>query len=125
MQVLVTKTKPGSPDGIAVHSYKEGSVYGPATVPPMPADLAIVFVREHWGEVVEEVHPKALPGAPENKMLGGAEENKAGEAASAPTTAEATADDPSNAATEAQGDDDEASTSDEAAADRLAAAAFG
>ncbi len=81
MQVLVTKTQMGSPDGTTVHEYMTGKTYGPTTNPPMPLDLSAVLVREGWGE---EVVAKALPAAPEDKMLGGAGENKADGAAGAP-----------------------------------------
>ena len=77
MQVRVIESRRGSPDGIATPLYHAGKVYGPKTVPRMPADLAAVFVREGWGEEVNPaaVEAKALAAAPENKMRE-AEENK-------------------------------------------------
>ncbi len=54
MQVLVNRNQRGSPDGIKVNVYKAGKTYGPTTNPPMPADLATVFLREGWGEAIED-----------------------------------------------------------------------
>ena len=86
MQVLVTKTARGSPNGTTIHEYKAGKTYGPKSNPPMPTDLSAVFVREGWGE---EVVAKTLPAAPENKMLDGAEEDKAdGGSSAAPANGE-------------------------------------
>ncbi len=79
-QIRVLITTRASPDGVTVHRYLAGQVYGPATVPPMPADLAVVFLRECWGQ---EVQAKALVGVPGNKMLDGAEETKDGNAGAA------------------------------------------
>ena len=47
-------TTPASPDGVTVHRYAAGQVYGVDSDPPMPADLAAVFVREGWGEAIED-----------------------------------------------------------------------
>lgn len=54
MQVLVNRNQRGSPDGIKINVYKAGKTYGPTTNPPMPADLATVFLREGWGEAIED-----------------------------------------------------------------------
>ncbi len=79
-RILVTTTTRASPDGTAVHRYLAGETYGPDTDPPMPAELAVVFLRECWGQ---EVQAKALVGVPGNKMLDGAEETKDGNAGAA------------------------------------------
>ena len=85
MRVLVTKNQRARPDNTGVYLYKAGKTYGAETVPPMPADLAAVFVREDWGEEAKPAAvAKALPAAPENKMLDGAHENKAGDQPGAP-----------------------------------------
>ena len=54
MQVLVNRNQRGSPDGIKINVYKAGKTYGPTTNPPMAADLATVFLREGWGEAIED-----------------------------------------------------------------------
>ncbi len=54
MQVLVNRNQRGSPDGIKINVYKAGKTYGPTTNPPMPADLATVFLREGWGEAIKD-----------------------------------------------------------------------
>ncbi len=46
-----------SPDGIKINVYKAGKTYGPTTNPPMPADLATVFLREGWGEICGDEEP--------------------------------------------------------------------
>ena len=112
MKVLVTQNQRGSPNGIAVHLYKAGKVYGPKTIPPMPPELAAVFVREGWGEAVPVV-AKAMVGAPENKMLNGADENKAvdGDDAPADDGGDETGAGPDGAG-EADADEPEAETED-------------
>ncbi len=55
VRILVLVTTRASPDGAAVHRYLAGQVYGPETDPRMSADLAAVFVREGWGEAIEDV----------------------------------------------------------------------
>ncbi len=79
-RIRVLEMRRGSPDGVTVHRYLAGETYGPDTDPPMPADLAVVFLRECWGQ---EVQAKALVDVPGNKMLDGAEETKDGNAGAA------------------------------------------
>ncbi len=54
VRILVLVTTRASPDGAAVHRYLAGQVYGPETDPPMPAGLAETFLREGWGEAIED-----------------------------------------------------------------------
>ena len=50
VRILVLVTTRAAPDGVTVHLYLAGEVYGPDSDPPMPAALAATFLREGWGE---------------------------------------------------------------------------
>ncbi len=78
MDIRVTRTTTGSPDGVRTALYRAGEIYGPASEPPMPADLARVFLREGWA-VEAAPEAKDLGAAPENKDLGGAPDDAASE----------------------------------------------
>jgi hypothetical protein len=65
--VKMTKTREGSPDGIAVQRYEAGKTYD------LPAALATVFVAEDWGKIVP---PKKEGGGNNTKMADGPTENK-------------------------------------------------
>ncbi len=69
MQILVTETRRGSPDGIETALYRAAHIYGPDTEPQMPGHLAAVFIQQGWGQEVDSAvrHAKALGGPPENK----------------------------------------------------------
>ena len=54
-RIRVVISSRASPDGVTVHTYEAGQVYGPDSDPPMPAGLAGVFVREGWGERCDAV----------------------------------------------------------------------
>ena len=85
LKVKMLRTTPGSTDGIRVQSYKEGETY------ELPDSLAKVFVGEKLAEPV--MTPVVVPAAvvaPDQKMAGGAPENKAlGEAAAGKDAAKA------------------------------------
>ena len=49
-RILVTKTTRAAPDGLTVYRYLAGEIYDLDSDPPMPADLAAVFLCEGWGE---------------------------------------------------------------------------
>ncbi len=69
MQIAVTTTMPGSPDGIRTNVYEAGQSYD------MPDDLAAVFVREKWGAEPKPA-PKLKSGPDDNKSQGAAPETK-------------------------------------------------
>lgn len=48
MNITVTKTMAGAPDGVHTQTYVAGETYD------MPDDLGSVFVRERWGKEVKE-----------------------------------------------------------------------
>ncbi len=60
-RILVTATTRASPDGVTVHTYRAGEVYGPDSDPPMPPDLAATFLRERWGERCDGAEDACLP----------------------------------------------------------------
>lgn len=54
MQIQITRSVPGSPNGIDVIDYQAGETV------EMPDHLAAVYVREGWGKAIA---------APENKAI--------------------------------------------------------
>lgn len=72
MQIHVTETQKGSPDGVQVIRYRAGETY------EMPDSLAAVFLREGWGRKKSGPGRKNAGAAPENKALAGAAEDKSG-----------------------------------------------
>jgi hypothetical protein len=78
VKIKMKETKPGSPDGIQVISYKAGEVYD------IPVALAKAFVNEKWAEpwppvkkpADEPVEAKMVSGAPDNKDAGSVDDNK-------------------------------------------------
>lgn len=85
MKVLMTKTQKGSPDGITIIEYQEGTVYD------IPEDLAKVFVKQikcaqkyKESQEVEEIKKQEIKpkgnvkkaSGYKNKALSGAEDNK-------------------------------------------------
>ncbi len=69
--VRILTTTRASPNGTDVYRYVAGRVYGSDTDPPMPPDLAAVFVREGWGkrcggeQCPEPSHDVTVPAEPE------------------------------------------------------------
>ena len=79
MDVHVTQTQRGSPDGNRVFRYLAGETYGPGSDPPMSISLEQTFVAEGWGTWAgRDTQAKDLGPAPENKMIEGAPKRKRG-----------------------------------------------
>ena len=73
MRIRMTETRHGSPDGRVVHEYAAGETYDAESTPPLPDDLAAVFVREGWA-----VEAGALvPAKARAKKVSGPQETKA------------------------------------------------
>ncbi len=70
LRIRVLSDRRASPDGVTVHTYQAGEIYGPDSDPPMPADLAAVFLCEGWGELADGaeaapcVHAREAPAGP-------------------------------------------------------------
>lgn len=75
IQIRMTKTMPGSDDGITVKTYEQGQSY------EMGDDLGGVFIREGWGHEedpdADDPEVKNAGAAPANKNAGPAPYNKA------------------------------------------------
>ena len=77
-KVIMTKDQTGSPNGIATVLYKEGQEY---TIPERLAETFVDTLKcAKYSNVLieEEIEIKQVSGAPENKMMNEAPENKKG-----------------------------------------------
>ncbi|MFQ6016765.1 MAG: hypothetical protein ACE5KF_01090 [Kiloniellaceae bacterium] len=82
MEIVVTKTRRGPPNGLPVGRRKEGGIHGPESRPPMPGDPATAALAEGRAEPAQPnssgpTEAKNFGAAPENKALMAAPENKA------------------------------------------------
>jgi hypothetical protein len=64
-QYRMLETMTGSNDGIKVHLFQAGEVYGPESEPPMHQVLADVLVQYGHAEEVQNVDEEAAAGAGE------------------------------------------------------------
>lgn len=67
MKVKMLRTIQGSPDGIQVHTYREGQVYSPETEPPMSATLRSILLRGRLAQDTDEA--KVAPDDRETKVV--------------------------------------------------------
>jgi hypothetical protein len=73
MQISVTKTMRGAPDGVHTQTYVAGVTYD------MPDDLGAVFVRERWGKAVQApAPPPSGPSGPSAPGPDGGDGHKGG-----------------------------------------------
>lgn len=80
MQIVMIKSREGSPDGKSIRLYKKGETY---SVPrDLSEDLAAAFVRERWARKTQTRDAEKKPSlkdsgpAAQNKDMGKAPENK-------------------------------------------------